>query len=70
MTEGVSKRTAALVSVVVTGPFVGCSFVLSEIARGVARQSKRSFWAVLMSLSRNLKSKTVQVEEVLTRYLE
>lgn len=70
LTKGVPKRTVSLVSVVITGMYLGGSVVLSQIARSVAGHSKSGFWALLMSLSRNLRSKTVHIEEVLTRYLE
>ena len=70
LVQGVPKRTAWLVTAVVTGLYVGGSVVLSQIARSLAGDTKRGFWAMLMRLSRNLKSNTVHIDEVLTRYLE
>lgn len=69
VTQGTPIRTAWLVTTVVTGLFAGGSVVLSQIARSLAGDTKRGFHAVLTRLSRNLKSSTVHVEEVLTRYL-
>lgn len=70
MTLGAPVRTTWLVSAVVSGLYAGGSVVLSEIARHLAGNTQRSFWALLMRLSRNLKSSTVHMDVVLTRYLD
>ena len=70
VTRGAPVRTAWLVSAVVTGLYAGGSVVLSEIARQLASDTQRGFWALLMRLSRNLKSTTVHIDVALTRYLD